>query len=485
MDLLQSAWIPVRESANFRHITLEHLLCSNHHYQLSLHRDDMELAALQLLISLVQVLLPPRDANELRQRVQQPLTPDDYRRAVESFKHWFVLDHPTQPFMQSRNVKAKELTPIQKLFIGLPEGNNHAFFNDRGEIHQVCGGCAAVALFNQASNCPGFGGGFKANLRGSAPITTFVAGEHLQETVWFNVLGTERVDDLLDSAHVNSKPVWIDPIAPKARLHAHSIGLARGLFWQPARVELICEKKTGRCDACQRVTEQLVTGFHKEKFVYDMNGLWPHPHSPRIWDIKKENKNRERFLSFTTTAPAWTQLNYCALPQAEQKVGSIPAPVVTQFRDTFIPQRRMNLLVSGYRNNQASILERRHELFSMPQDWQGNSRYVEEAINYARAVKDELRRKLYGFAKEVGPEVHEAAERQFFFATEPMIHELLREMSFREGKSALNEFKKRINRLARELFETLTAPYRHAPEGLKYSVLFRSSFEAALAKLNS
>jgi CRISPR system Cascade subunit CasA len=485
MDLLTFEWIPVRQNTHFRHITFEHLLCSDNQYQLSLHRDDMELAALQLLISLAQVLLLPKDKNELRQRVKEPLTVETYRQAIEFHKDWFVLDHPTQPFMQSRGVNAKDLTPIQKLFIGLPEGNNHAFFNEQGEIDYVCGGCAAIALFNQASNCPSFGGGFKGSLRGSAPITTLIAGQHLRKTIWFNVLSKDHVDDLIDSANANSKPVWIDPIPPKAKLYTHSMGLLRGLFWQPARVELVVEKTAGRCTACQRTTNQVFTGFRKEKFTYNLEGLWPHPHSPKIWDIKKENKDRERFLSFTTTAPAWTQLNYCALPQIEQKAGSIPAPIVTQFRETFIPEYRLNLLVSGYRNNQASILERRHELFSMPQNWHGNSRYVEGAIHYARTVKDELRRKLYGFAKQVGPQVHEIAERQFFFASEPMIHELLREMSLREGQAVLSEFKGKINQLARRLFETLTAPYRHDPEGLKYFVLFKGSFEAALAKLNA
>jgi CRISPR system Cascade subunit CasA len=115
---------------------------------------------------------------------------------VEPFCCWFVLDHQQYPFMQTRRVKAKEITPIQKFFIGLPEGNNHALFNDKGEIDAVCASCSAIALFNQASNCPSFGGGFKANLRGSAPNTTFAAGDHLRETLWFNVLSQDRIADL-------------------------------------------------------------------------------------------------------------------------------------------------------------------------------------------------------------------------------------------------------------------------------------------------
>ena len=108
MDLLQSAWIPIRERSTFRCITLEQLLCRDNSYQLSLHRDDMELGALQLLISLVQVILPPQDRNELRQRVSGPLDVQTYHQAIAPYHDWFRLDHPEQPFMQSRDVRAKE-----------------------------------------------------------------------------------------------------------------------------------------------------------------------------------------------------------------------------------------------------------------------------------------------------------------------------------------------------------------------------------------
>jgi CRISPR system Cascade subunit CasA len=487
MDLLQSSWIQVIEDATVIQISFEQLLCSPNHYQLSLPRDDMELAALQLVISLAQCILTPKDRKELVQRWQHPLATETYRQAVEPYRGWFVLDHPQHPFMQTRGVKAKEATPIQKLFIGLPEGNNHALFNDKGEIAAVCGSCAAIALFNQASNCPSFGGSFKASIRGSAPITTFAAGDHLRETLWFNVLSLSHdcVADLIIPLHVNNLPVWVDPIPARGKIYAHEIGLLRGLFWQPARVELIATAAPPRCDACGQVAELVYSGFHKEKFVYDIAGLWPHPHSPKRWDIKKDAKERERFLSFTTQAPAWTQLNHYTLEELrDTKEGSEPSPIVTQFHQVFsLQRRRLILLVAGYRNNRASVMERRHELFSMPQDW-SDQIYIRHGITYALQVKQELRSKLYGFAKQVGPDVHDTAERQFYHATEPLIHGLLHDMDYREGEVLLADFKNQVTRLARDLFESLTTPYCHTPKGLKYFSVFKRSLEAALAQLN-
>ena len=91
-------------------------------------RDDMELAALQLLICLVQVIFTPSNKQQWQQRIKQPLTADEYEQAVARMMDWFDLLHPQYPFMQTRGVTATDPTPIQKLLIGLPEGNNHVFF---------------------------------------------------------------------------------------------------------------------------------------------------------------------------------------------------------------------------------------------------------------------------------------------------------------------------------------------------------------------
>ena len=115
--------------------------------------------------------------------------------------------------MQTRGVTATDPTPIQKLLIGLPEGNNHAFFNDVGEVKHLSAGMAAIALFNQASNCPSFGGGFKGGLRG-VPITTLITNQDLRKTVWSNVLHEESLRNLLPNydQHKNQAPVWVEPI---------------------------------------------------------------------------------------------------------------------------------------------------------------------------------------------------------------------------------------------------------------------------------
>jgi CRISPR system Cascade subunit CasA len=218
MNLLLDPWIPVRSDEGagaFRLLTYRELLCHPGNWRVSLPRDDMELACLQLLISMTQVMFLPEDDEELLDRIDDPLTDPEFEAGIAPCADWFDLDHPNQPFMQTRGVQAREVTPIQKLLIGLPEGNNHCFFNEVGEVAALSAPAAAIALFNQAVNCPSFGGGFKGSLRGGAPITTLVDGPDLRQQVWRNVLTRERIQANLpnwDPDLSQDRPTWIDPI---------------------------------------------------------------------------------------------------------------------------------------------------------------------------------------------------------------------------------------------------------------------------------
>ncbi len=482
MNLLESPWIPILQAGRFQHITFEELLTTEIDSALALPRDDMESAALQLLIGLAQVALTPEDHEAYRRRLREPMTTAEYRQAITPFCDWFDLAQPANPFMQSRGVGAKEPTPIQKLFIGLPEGNNHALFNDVGEVGGVCPSCAAIALFNQATACPSFGGGFKGALRGSAPVTTLVAGRNLREMVWLNVLTAETIATHYPNPAAENRPTWVEPLAAKATYHAHEIGLVRGLFWQPARLELGAAQDGGRCDACHAETPGLYRSFNKEKFVYDLEGQWLHPHSPRQWELKKGNVDKLRYLSFTTSAPAWTQLNQY-LVNGDTHAQAL---VVQQCPD-LLPDRPIHLSVAGYRNKQASVTLRRHELFSIPLGWKDpdNLGHLVKVLEFALAVRKLLRNKLYGFGKQAGAVTQDGSEQQFDKRSEPLVHGLFTEMARRERKAALADFRDEVTRLVRLMFEQATEPYTHSPKGLATYTFFRNGFEKELKGISA
>jgi CRISPR system Cascade subunit CasA len=74
MNLLFDPWIPVQRDNTHRHVTLEELLCHEENWTVSLPRDDLEMACMQLLIALTQALFIPKDFNAWLQRQETPLT---------------------------------------------------------------------------------------------------------------------------------------------------------------------------------------------------------------------------------------------------------------------------------------------------------------------------------------------------------------------------------------------------------------------------
>ncbi len=112
--------------------------------------------------------------------------------------------------MQTKGVKANDVTPMEKLLAGVSGATNCAFVNQPGQGEALCGGCTAIALFNQANQAPGFGGGFKSGLRGGTPITTFVCGIDLRSTVLLNVLTIPRLQKQFPNELHYGKPTYLE-----------------------------------------------------------------------------------------------------------------------------------------------------------------------------------------------------------------------------------------------------------------------------------
>lgn len=489
MNLLIAPWIPVHRQGDMRQITYRELICGESGWRISLPRDDLEMACLQLLIGLTQAMFTPKDMAAWLDRQVASVTDEEFDSAIQPFLTWFDLADAEMPFMQSKTVKAKEDTPIQKLFIGLPEGNNHAFFNQVGEVHVACPSCTAIVLYNQASSSPSFGGGFKTGLRGMAPITTLVQGNDLRETVWRNVLTAASLDRSMPGWRETSprdKPVWVSPIEAANTQHAANLGLIRGYFWQPAKLRLQPPVPASVCDCCGTTIEAGYTGFIKEKFNYTLEGLWPHPLSPRQWEVKQGVKS-ESCLSFTNSAPAWTQLSQFIMDGVDSKgrEGYSPAPVVQQFREAKdFRELSLFLLVDGYRNKQAAVLERRHELFNLAAGWDSHIADIQAMVNIGIEIKDALRSSLFRFFKQTGIACHEAGQARFYRQSERLVHGALIDMKSDEDFfAARDRLANQLAELTRDIFDAETAPYRHRPEIYAEIAKTRASLNSKLKTL--
>ena len=490
MNLLTDSWIPVREQANasVKKLTLEQLLCEDGKWELCLPRDDMEMATLQMLICLAQVLFVPSNKEGLKQRIQIPLKKNVFEQGVREYGDWFFLDHPHFPFMQVRGVRADKTTPFSKLLTGLDSTTNCCFVNEPGLGEYLCGSCACIALFNQASCSPSFGGGFKSNLRDArwpgkdkrgglsgVPITTLVQGSALRQTVWMNVLSEERLAQLFPwyTGIQNDEPTWVRLIKEGEKIPVHEVGLIRGLFWQPTRVELVHSKRFEKCSCCGEQGLRTYSGFKKEQLRYTVLGVWPHPHSPRFIKPTPDGVE-ESFVSFNAISPSWTQLGRFVIQRQVDgnQEGQEPAAVIRQAK-SLLRDLRMN--VGGYANQQAKILKRRHEVITLPDGWSDSTDIINNLImtglNHLEALKKALRffskgtkkTKVKNKIKGVGVPIYRIAEEQFYRRTEDTVLDTLARIDFNNPTPYFLALQDKLQRVVRELFEELVRPYLSDP----------------------
>ncbi len=509
MNLLKDDWIPVRplQSGSAEKISLRQLLCSDKQWEVCLPRDDMELATIQLLICLTQTLFIPQTISELKQRIAKPLAEKDFEEGIKPpYCNWFQLDHPDWPFMQRKG--ARSITQMAKLMTGVDSATNCCFVNEPGLATQLCGGCAAIALFNLASCSPSFGGGFKPSLRGPAtPITTLIQGRHLRETIWLNVLHESEVKRIMPWHRQAryQKPTWVEPIVADARIAAQQIGLMRGLLWQPAYVELTPSNAEGVCSCCGYRSKQVYINFNKDKFKYTVEGKWPHPHSSLIVTQKKGELQEEHVSFKTSTAPSWTQLARFVVQRqidTDNKEGQQPAAVVLQVQQLYAQQaQKLHLLVGGYLNRagQASVLGRRHEVFTLNHGWNKHTEVVREIVDAGLGYKDALSKSLWVFAnglkeskgndsnkiKGLGEKLklHDIATRQFYRRSEPVVQDTLARIDFADPAPRMAMMRRSLNTTVTELFAELVRPYLQDPELIKTMAIARRTLDKHLRNL--
>ncbi len=499
MNILLDKWIPViTKKASMEQLSLEQLLCNEGDWEIVHHRDDMELAALEICISLVQSIFKVNSEEQLKLCLRQPLNNKDYQKAVKEYVRWFDLKELQFPFLQTRGLNSKDVVPIQKLFNGLPEGNNHTWhYNAASRISQICASCAVIALFNQATSTPSFGGGFKNPLRGAAPITTLLKGRTLRETIWLNVLSQGFISRHYPTNTVNI-PNWVVKVEKGQDVEAAKFGLLRGLFWQPALIELVwqqpqtqpqieVQQKQIICDSCGVETKESIIGFKRQKFDYKLVSDFLHPHSPRV-SVNKKGEQITFYNSFNDSRPSWTQLAAFVFEQKQKDTQTLPALVIEQYREIF-PNQQLNLIVGGYINNQAKIIERRHESFSLTEKL--NSEEIQHALLLGVEIGNLVRGKAYGLGLSANLDklsggslgnIVSDLQGVYYSKSESIVHSLIARInSFEDKEQAIDEFISKLTRIGDELLVDFASGYQTMNNHLNAS---RKTLNAAITKLS-
>lgn len=457
----------------------------------------MELATLQLIVCLVQVVFMPEDTSLLRKNHFELMSEEDYDQGVQPYLDWFDLLHPTTPFMQTASVKAekdaKNWASLQKLFVGLPErtASSIAFFNTGNEIQACDLGLAAIALFQQATNGFSLGGApFSVGLKGSMPLTTLVYdhSDSLRANVWKNILHKEFLlaeTSLLDGAK-EPEPGWVKAISfDKSKPeNAHKISILRGLFWQPAKVKLTIENG-------------LATGFLKETGLSHSKYFWEHPHTPIDREKLANNDPKEKpYLSARNDLPLWGQMLELMYSKNKDEEGVSSALVVQQFKAVF-KSKPLHLAVGAYVKGGSAekLAGRKHEIYSLPSGWENQAAEIKQLVSYGLEAQKILNTAVYNFGKNLKEEgadkkgqensnlikkqLQPKAKADYFNNSEAVMHSILRHLDIND----VAHYKAAFTQLAKEVFEHTFTPYQHEAKFQKAIIISRATMNNALKAL--
>ncbi len=200
LNLISDAWIPVRRKDGRRAVIAPWQVADDALAFPDWPRPDLNIACLELLIGLVYLADPPRDAEDWQDR-QRP-DPDRLRERLEPFAPAFELMGDGPRFMQDfEKLEEPSLglapVPASRLFIDSggenTERNNADLFVKRDRYGALDPATAAMALFTAQIYAYADSSKHKASLRGNGPLVTLVEPlEHggpagLWPLVWANV----------------------------------------------------------------------------------------------------------------------------------------------------------------------------------------------------------------------------------------------------------------------------------------------------------
>ncbi len=232
MNLTINPWIPAMRSDGSRALfSLRELFSEAHQLRDLAVKPHERIALMRLLVCITQAALDgPKD--EVDWEDCEPTIQPTVAAYLEKWEGSFELFGDGPRFLQFPNLQAgKESdkgSASTKLDLALATGNNHTLFDNRGSEERVVDavrvalnvltfqcfspcGTIGVARWN-GKDTPGNGTSNHAPCAPSSMIHSIVLGNHLLETLRFNLLSKEMIIDFY-GAQKWGTPIWELPIS--------------------------------------------------------------------------------------------------------------------------------------------------------------------------------------------------------------------------------------------------------------------------------
>lgn len=434
MNLISSAWIPVRTRGGGRRVIrpaqiVESPGDDDEPVAPDWARGDFDVATYELLIGLVFAAAPPKGLRDWTSRWRAPPDAAALDAAFAPHAPAFELMGDGPRFLQDlERFEEGVPTPIERLMVDAPGESavkkNQDVLTHRERHAAFDPPTAAIALYAMQQFAPSGGAGNRTSMRGGGPFTVLAlpseaSGAGLWRAVWLNVPDGRPVDPADPRVFPwmaptrtsgNDRPTCPDDGDQRADAHP-----AQAFFGMPRRLRLAF-------DDAQAI------GFHQKPHGVKYVG-WRHPLSPYYRqkpesDLLPAHPKAGRFGYrdwVAATAGADRGLREAARSVADAKKSRLAAP------------DGAHVLIAGWAMNNMEaedyllaiqplhLSERQAELDAL-------ARAMAEAGEAAwRLARSALRRALFADSATVSDDaaLFEAARCSFFDRTEDAFHDLL------------------------------------------------------------
>lgn len=303
ISLLTTPWLPVRFTDGTTGKMAPVALADEKIVDIAATRADLQGAAWQFLLGLLQSTLAPDNRQHWEEIWKEGLTEEALRNALTPLEHAFQFSAESPSFMQDFAPLNGEKGAISLLLPEIPGVQtiklNKDHFIKRGITQFFCPHCAALALFSLQLNAPAGGKGYRTGLRGGGPLTTLIELQEYQgnrqtplwRKLWLNVMPQDEADMPLPSVYDESVFPWLSETRTSEQANAittpEQVNKLQAYWGMPRRVRLdFSTPRSGYCDICDSESDELLSTMTVKNYGTNYAG-WQHPLTPYRRPLKE------------------------------------------------------------------------------------------------------------------------------------------------------------------------------------------------------
>lgn len=361
-SLLTTPWLPVR----FKDGTTGKLapvdLADENVVDIAAPRADLQGAAWQFLLGLLQTSFAPKNHGRWDDIWQDGLEAEKLREALLSLEHAFQFGADSPSFMQDFEALKGDKVQVASLLPEIPGAQTTKFNKDhfikRGVTEHVCPHCSALALFSLQLNAPSGGKGYRTGLRGGGPMTTLIELQEYQgnqqtplwRKLWPNVMPQDEADLPLPKKFDDLVFPWLGPTRTSELAGAvvthDQVNKLQAYWGMPRRIRIDFNTTTvGNCDICGEQSDALLSLMTTKNYGANY-AMWQHPLTPYRIPLKEGGE----FYSVKPQPGGLIWRDWLGLIETGKSENNteLPALVVKLFNASSLKQAKVGLWGFGY-----------------------------------------------------------------------------------------------------------------------------------------